>query len=279
MKKLFKILKITGIVLLALIVVFVLFKDIIVKAGAQVAVKAMTGLSLEADKFHIGLFSTKIDIENLKIRNPKGFVDPLMVDVPKVYVDYALKDIIGGTIHLNDLKFFLTEVTIVELADGRSNLDGIMKLASKKKEPAKEPAKTEPAKEKKPLKVQFDLIELKVGKFVVKKYDQNGKPKVEEFNINFNRRYENVTDFKAISADITQYVGKVLLQAAMKVDLGDATEAIKGTLNTVTNLGTGTLNAASDLGKGAVDKAGNILGETTGGLKNVIKLPFGGTKE
>jgi len=275
MKKFWKFLKITAMVVLVLVVVFAVFKDIIVKTGAQVAIKTMTGLSLEADKFHIGLFSTKIDIENLKIYNPKDFPDPLMVDLPKIYVDYALKDIIGGTIHLNDLKFFLTELTIVELSDGRSNLDGIMKLASKKKEPAK----TEPAKEKKPLKVQFDLIELKVGKFVVKKYDQNSKPKVEEFNISFNRRYENVTDFKAISADITQYVGKVLLQAAMKVDLGDATEAIKGTLNTVTNLGTGTLNAASDLGKGAVDKAGNILGETTDGLKNVIKLPFGGTKE
>ncbi len=275
MKKLLKALKVVGIVLVVLIAVFLVFKDIIIKTGAQIAIKSMTGLSLEADTFHIGLFSTKIDIENLKIRNPKGFSDPLMVDIPKIYVDYALMDIIRGNIHLVDLKFFLTECTIVQLADGRSNLDGIMKLASAKKESAAEPAKPKPANEKKPLKFQLDLVEIKVGKFVVKKYDQNGKAKVEQFNVSFEKRYENVTDFTVISADITKYVGKVLLQAAMNVDLGDATNLIKGGLDTFTNLGSGALNTASGLGKDVVGTAGNILGDTADGVKNIIKLPFG----
>ncbi|HRZ40663.1 MAG TPA: AsmA family protein, partial [Candidatus Omnitrophota bacterium] len=239
MKKFFKFLKFLGIVLLVLVVVFLVFRDIIVKTGAQVAVKAMTGLSLEVDKLHIGLLSTKLDIENLKIKNPDGFPDPLMVDLPKIYVDYALKDIIAGNIHLNDMKFFLTEVTIVKLADGRSNLDGIMKLASKKKAPAEKEAKPEPAKAKKPLKFQFDLVEIKVGKFVTKSYDQAGKASVDTFNVGFDKRYENVTDFTVISADIAKYTGKFLLQAAMNLDLGDASEAIKGSLNTLTNLGTG----------------------------------------
>ena len=73
MKKALKILKIIGISLLVLVVVLVLGRNIIIPIGAKIGVKTMTGLTLRMDKFNIGLFSTNLDIQGLKILNPKGY--------------------------------------------------------------------------------------------------------------------------------------------------------------------------------------------------------------
>lgn len=281
MKIILKILKNIIILLLVLLVVLVLGRNIIIPVGAKVGLKAMTGLTLKMDKFRMGLFNTDLDIQGLKIYNPAGYEDLVMLDLPRFYVDYNLKDIIGGTIHLNDVKFFLTELVIVKRADGSSNVDGIMKLAAKKSD--KTEAKKEPAvqKEKKPVKIQLDLVEIKIGRFVSKSYSTAGKADVKEIKLNIDKRYEKQS-VEAIVADFSKYVGTVLLQMTMNLGLGDFGNLVSGTIGSVGKLGTDALKTgvdvgkgAVDAGKGAVDEAANVLKGTADGVKNIIKLPFG----
>jgi hypothetical protein len=285
MKILFKILKGVLIALLVLVIVVVLGRNFIIPAGAGIGMKAMTGLTLKMDKFYIGIFNTKLDIQGLKIYNPKGYEDPVMLDIPRIYVDYHLRDIIGGNIHLNDLKFFLTELVIVKQADGTSNVDGIMKLASKKSDtpaPVKKPA---PAKEKKPVKIQLDLVEIKIGRFVTKSYTAKGTADVKEIKLNIDKRYEKQS-VESIAADLSKYAGTVLLQMTMNIGLGDVGSLVTGTIGSVGKLGTDAAKTvtnvgkgAVDVGKGAVDEAANVLKGTADGVKNIIKLPFGSKSE
>lgn len=274
MKKIIKTLKIIGISLLVLVFALILGRNIIVPVGAKICVKAMTGLTLKMDKFSIGLFSTKLDIQGLKIYNPKGYEDKVMLDLPRIYVDYDLGDIIGGKIHLNDVKFFLNEFMLIKRADGSSNLDGIMKLVSEQsdKSQAQEATKVEPKKEAP--EVQIDLFELKVGKFISKVYSESGKVDVDTISINIDKRYENKT-IEEIASDLSKYVGTVLLQMALNLDLGNVSDVLKGIIDSVGKLGVDAVKMGVDVGMGAVGEAEKVLKNTTDGLKNIIKLPFG----
>lgn len=275
MKKFMKILKITGISLLVLIVALVLGRNIVVPIGAKIGVKVMTGLTLKMDKFNIGLFSTTLDVQGLKIYNPKGYEDKVMLDLPRIYVDYDLTDIIGGKIHLNDVKFFLSELVIVKRADGSSNLDGIMKLASKKSDkPARKEALKSDQKEKTAAEVQIDLLEIKIGKFVSKSYSESGKADVDTININIDKRYEN-KPIAVIVSDLSKHIGKIFLQMTMNLDLGNVSEALTGAINSVGKVGVDVATKGLDVGTGAIDEAGKALKGTTEGLKNLIKMPFG----
>lgn len=274
MTMLMKALKILLTVVLVVLLVLILGRNTIVPAVAKPVLKAMTGLTLEMDKFEIGLLSTKLDIRGLKILNPKDYDDRVMVDLPRLYVDYDLSDMIGGTIHLTDVKFFLTEVMLVKRADGSSNLDGIMKLAQKKSE--KPAAKAEPRAEtgKAAPEIVLDLVEIKVGKFVSKSYNAAGKADVNEIKINIDKRYENKS-VQAIAADLSQYTFKVLAQMTMNLNLGDMGKALTGTLTSVGDLGLDTAKKTLETGKDVVGNATNVLKDTTKGLSNMIKLPFG----
>jgi hypothetical protein len=279
MGMLFKILKIIVILTLVLLVILVVGRNVIVPLCAKIGVKALTGLTLEMDKFNIGLLSTKLDIQGLKIYNPKGYEDPVMLDLSRIYVDYDLTDIIGGNIHLSDVKFFLNELVIVKRADGSSNFDGIMKLASKKS--GKSASKKEaPAsrKEKKAVKIQLDLVEIKVGKFISKSYASSGKADVKEIKLNIDKRYEKQS-VAFIASDLSKYVGNVILQMTMNLGLNDVEDLVSGTIGSVGKLGTGAAQIGVDAGKEAVDQAANVLKGTADGVKNIIKLPFGSKSE
>lgn len=275
MNKVMKILKVAGIVLLVLIVVLVLGRNFIVAAGAKIGVKVMTGLTLKMDKFSIGLLGTDLDIQGLKILNPKGYEDRVMLDLPRLYVNYSLKDLMGNKVNLSEVKFHLEQLMIVKRADGSSNLDGIKKLTAaksgapeKKAKPAEEKAKKEGPE------IVLGKVEIKVGKFVSKSYSESGKPDTKEFNINIDKVYENKSAAFIVS-DLSKYVTKILLQMVTNLNLGDVGEALTGTLNSVSDFGVDAAKKGIEVGKDAVDGATNLLKNTTGSLKNVIKLPFG----
>ena len=276
MSKMKKILKVTGILILVLLAVVILGRNIMIPMIAKSVLKNMTGLTLEMEKFDVGLFSTKIDIQGLKILNPDGYEDRLMLDAPKIYVDYDLTDLLGGDIHINDLKFFLNEFVVVKRADGSSNLDGIMKLISKDsgKPAGKKPAAPEKEKAKTP-DIRLDMVEIRIGKFVSKSYAKSGKADVKEIRIDIDKRYENKS-IEVIAADLSQYIFKVLLQMAANLNLGDVGEALTGTIGSIGELGIGTAKKGLKAGKDVVDNAANVLKDTTKGLTDVIKLPFGG---
>ena len=132
-----------GIILLVLFVIVLVLafgKNIMIKTALTSGVKAITGLDLEIDKMNIGLLNTLVDIRGLKLLNPKGFKDNVMIEAPEIYVNYDLGGFFKGKAHFEELRFNLKELVVVRNEQGELNLDslkGVKGTQAKKAHPRK----------------------------------------------------------------------------------------------------------------------------------------------
>ena len=90
----------TRILVIAVAVIFILFigRNTIIKASIENGTRIVTGLKLTMKSLNIGVMNTLVGIKDIKLHNPKGFKDKVMLDMPEIYVDYNLPDIFKDTI-------------------------------------------------------------------------------------------------------------------------------------------------------------------------------------
>ncbi len=67
-----------------LLVVLVIARNVILRVGIEQGIRVATGLKLHISKFDVGFLNPTISIKDLKLYNPKGCPDPVMVDVEEV---------------------------------------------------------------------------------------------------------------------------------------------------------------------------------------------------
>jgi len=112
-------------------------KDGIVKFAVERGTKAATGLNLTLGKLQIGLIKTLVNIQDLRIYNPRGFGEKIMLNMPEIYVNYDLPAVFKGKIHLNEVRINLSEFNVIKNAKGEVNLDSLKVVKdSKEKAPA-----------------------------------------------------------------------------------------------------------------------------------------------
>ncbi len=270
------------VVILAVVVVLAIGKDLIVKASIEAGVRAVTGLKLSMGSFRVGIISTIVDIGNLKLYNPAGFYDKVMVDMPKIYVDYDLPAIFKGLVHVETIKIDLKEFIVVKNMDGVLNLDSlkVVKAGKDGTRPAAKEGGEMPA-------MQIDVFELKVNKVIYKDYSKGGKPVVKEFIINIDERYENVADPYSL---VSLIVARVMTNSAIADLIGFDVRGLEGTVTGALSSAEKTAGqAAAEAQKTAVKafksigdvtgKAGESVNKAAGALKDVFSLPFGEKKE
>jgi hypothetical protein len=229
-----KLLKTLFLALLILVVVFIAGKNVIVKAAVESGVQFVTGLPLKMSKLDIGIAKTLIDIEGLKISNPKGFEDPIMGDIPRIYVDYNLTDILKGTIHLESIQLHLNEFVVVKNRDGALNINSIKTVQTQKQEGAK--PKPAPKKGKEP-KIRIDSFQLKIGKVVYKDYSLAGKPVVQTFNLNLNEQFKNIDDIDALTRIIlVKVLTGTTIGRLTNFDVSGLSSSVSGALSSSTAL-------------------------------------------
>ncbi|MDD4956864.1 MAG: hypothetical protein PHH49_02550 [Candidatus Omnitrophica bacterium] len=276
-----KIIIVTVISILAVVMVFAIAKDVLVKVAVERGVELVTGLRLRVDSFRVGILNTKVDIDGLRLFNPKGFADKVMLDMPDIYVDYDLPAITKGTIHLYDMRIYLKEFTVVKNEKGELNLDSLKVV--QQKGGAREPAG---AKGKLPA-MQIDSLHLKIGRVLYKDYSGGGKPKVQEFPLNLDEKYSNINDpNKLVSLIVVKAIMNTTIARLTNFDIGPLKGIISDTLATAQKLtgqtvavATETLSKTTEQAQGMVKGATGTITETTKELTNVIKLPFGSKKE
>ena len=248
-----------AVLILVLVVVIGIGKNIIAKAAITSGVNAITGLTLDIKKMNVGVINTLIGIEGLKLFNPPEFEDRIMVDLPEIYVDYDLPAFLNKKIHLKEVRLNLKEFVVVTNKDGTRNIDALMPA----KEEGQKEEKQSQEKGKAP-EFQLDLVQLKIGKVLLIKYDQNGKRSVQEKNVNIDEKFENIDDPQKL-------VKTIVLKALLKtpLDLGNWKEGVTG-------LVTETAGEMLDLGKKGegmtVEAAQETVKNTADNLKKL--LPF-----
>ncbi len=227
-------LKKIGIVLLIIILFIALAvgfgKNFIVKTAVTATVKAMTGLKLTIGDLNIGVVKTLVGINDLKLYNPSGFTDNIMIDLPQALVDYDLKAFFNKKIHLEKVLLNLKEFIVVKNKDGALNLDSLNAVQAAKEDESSAQKKTTQVKGKMP-EIQIDLLELKVGKVIYKDYSQGGSPRIREYNLNLDEKFENITNLQDFARlIIVRALARTPIASLADFDLGALSKGLDSTL-------------------------------------------------
>ena len=278
------------IVVLAIVFVLGQTKDMIAKASVEKGMEIVTGLKLQMKSLTVGILNTLVGIKDLKLFNPQGYKDKVMIDMPEIFVDYDLPAIIKGKIHLPEVRLNLKEFVVVKNSDGKLNLDAL-KVVKEEKEPA---SKQEPAKAQKMPEIQIDRLQLVISKVVYKDYTAGAQPSVREFNINLNEKYENITDpYTLVRLILVRALMNTTIANLANFDLGSIQQTLGNTLGKAQQVATQAAAKAQQAATEAVSRTQTVvkdtaatvgtttkgateaIGKAAEGIKDTLTLPFG----
>jgi uncharacterized protein involved in outer membrane biogenesis len=265
----------------ALFLAFAVLKNSIAQSAVQGVVKKMTGLKLGMRSLDLQLRNTRILAKGIQLKNPAGFTDPVMVDMPTLDVDYELGSILKGAPHLETVELDLAQIVIIKNRDGKLNLDALKPAGGTKQTTEK------PAQQTKAPQIRIDLLHLKIGKVVYKDYSNGGSPSVQEFDLRIDEQYRNITNINAIVPII---VSKALSNAVLgrlvnfdikglmsQMDLGGVNFGSMG-LGSLSNLSSqaaqqaqGVLSGAQKMLQGAASGSGNASKDLTKAADEAVK--------
>jgi hypothetical protein len=262
---------IPAIVLVILIALF-FAKNVVIKTSVTAGVRAMTGLKLSIRSMEFGIFKTLIGINELQLYNPSGFVDEVMIDCPEIYVDYDLGAFMKGRTHLEEVRLNLKEFIVVKNEAGELNLDSLKVINGKEKKGETDGGEE---KETKMPYFQIDILELRIDKVVYKDYSKGTPPKVNEYNVNIDERFENITDPKTLSRlVILKALKNTAIARLANFDIGKLQRGISETVKKTTEkVQKATDRAVKDIEEKARETARETVEKATDAIKKI--LPFG----
>ncbi|MFH1858381.1 MAG: hypothetical protein ABH845_05720 [Candidatus Omnitrophota bacterium] len=276
-------------ILLVLCVALAVAKDVAAKVIVSGGVKLMTGLTLNIRSMNVGVLRTLIAIKDMKLYNPRGFHDKVMADIPELYVDYDLGAFLRKKVHFEKMKLHLKEFLVVKNEKGELNLDALKMVKAKKKTADKVPV-AEKEKTKMP-EMRIDVLELKIEKVIYKDYSRGTPPSVQEFEVNINERYEDITDpYMFGSLIVVKALMNTTIARLTNFDLGPLKTQATGALTKATGIATETFDKAktqatealtktSEVGKEAAAKAGEAASKATDVAKDAAEKTSGALKK
>lgn len=232
-----------------------LAKNGIAQSAVQGVFKKVTGLDLKIASLNLGLRDGRLDARGIRLNNPSGFTDPVMVDMPVLLVDLDPGSIFKSEKHIEEVQLDLKELLVVKNVDGKLNLDHLKPAGSKKATADK------PAQKADPIPVRIDSLKLKIGKVIYKDYSKGGKPSVQEFDLNLNESYTNITNVNAI---LPLIVSKALFNTTLGKLINFDVSGLASQLDlSGVNLDSLGMGKFKDLSAGAAKQAQGALTEAT----------------
>lgn len=258
----------TVFVILLIMIALVFFaKDMIVKTIISGAVKAATGLHLNIENMKVDIFKSRIGIEGLKLYNPQGFKDRVMVDMPEIFVAYDAPALLKGKAHFSQIRIHLKEFVVVRNEAGQLNLDSLKIVKGQG------PAKTPKEKKKEIPEFQIDDLKLKIGRVIYKDYSKKARVKTRIYNINISENYKNITTTHTLVALIVvKALMKTTISSLANFDVGPLMEGVKATLKGVGRVVIDSADKAVDVGLKVGTKAKDVAQEAVDTLKQILPL-------
>ncbi len=226
-KTLISILVITIIALGALILV----KDRIIKDVLVKQIKSATGLEVELESIKVGLLTANVDVTGLKIHNPSGFPEKIMLNIPKIYINYDLFGFFSRKVHLKKLLIEIKDVNIAKSADKKLNVYSLAVLGGRSLqaspvqaiinnfvslEKKEEKPKGERPRAQKP-QITIDDLQLKIGRVAYKDYAEESGAMDIALNLNIDETFKNVTDPNTVASTLMfKLLGNVGMDALNK---------------------------------------------------------------
>ena len=187
-------------ILLIVVLVFValiVLKDQIIKATITSSVQKVLGARATIGQFSLSLMGQKVKMKNLKIYNPPGFPNEVLVDIPEVEVDYDLSALLKKELHLPFVVVNLKELVVIKNESGQLNVDQL-KVVRQQVEGKTE--KKEPSKPAEDINMKIDRLSLTVGKVIYKDYTQPNPPTISVFEANIDHKeFQNITSAQQLA--------------------------------------------------------------------------------
>ncbi len=254
-----------AVVLVAVCLVLFFGRNVLGGMAVSGMVRAVTGLRLDMN-LNVDLFGSSVGVRGLKLYNPAGFSNSVMMDLPDLFVRYNLGALLGGKIHLQEVRLNLREFLVEKNEKGALNLDSLKFVQEKKRQGA---SPSQPGRKQ---EFKIDRLHLKVGKVVYKDYSNGGDPSVEEFNVNLNETYEGVSSPEMLASLV---VARALTNTAIArlthFDLGSLTRDLTGNIKKVTSRAVDAVNATITTGLDAGSKVLDSTKEATGKATDTLK--------
>lgn len=217
--------------------------------SSQFAVGEVTGRLLEqaigarvsVSRFYINLYPVKLGLYGIKIHNPKGFREPVLVAIPEIYFDMDPLGILKGLIHVREVRINIEEITIEKNAQGKINLNELIQKLNQSKKDAKQqgqapaPGSPPPSENKGPgkqkaahkVRTQVDKVMVSIGKA---RYVDTAKEKAVERSLSVNIQnfqLQNVTDPASVTEQIVVMMLKKLGLMAVNAELNDLQHSLE----------------------------------------------------
>jgi hypothetical protein len=243
-----------GVGLAVLLAAGYLVRNAVARSAAEEAVTRVTGFPLEIGSVDLGLFDSRLEIRDLRLRNPPGFEDPRCLHAPRVVADVEATSAFSKRFHAEEIVLDVAEVVVVTNAKGEMNLDRLAALGEAGKEgpQAKKPAGEKGAAE---LLWKCDVLRLSLGKVVLLDYShgRKGKPREEVFDLNIRKEFRNLT-----SPD--QVVRALLHEVVSRTPIKLLKVSAEKLLDGIGDVAGGAAGAVKDAVEGIGDALGGILG-------------------
>jgi len=203
MRRLFKWTFRIVVLLVLLTVAVIIFRNSIAKFVVEWQLADETGMETKIGKLEIGISSSMIRIENLKLKNTKEFGSSTFLDIPEIYVEYDRDALAVGKFHATKARFTMTEVSIVKNQAGQTNIYKLAEHIEKKHRNKKR---------KEPEFKGVDSLQLTLGKA---RYIDLQKPS-NNYEFNFYLQNETVPNVKS-ERDLT---GVIMLAVIRNMTAG-----------------------------------------------------------
>lgn len=256
-----------------------LARNAIARALVTGGVKAMTGLTLHMDTLQVGLLTSTVDVLGVALQNPPSFPEPIMVDLPELFIDYDLAGLFQGRVHLEEVRLNVKQLTVLRNADGALNLDALAVVQQSRRPPGEAKPVTRdlgaPA-------LQIDVLQLQIGTVVFKDYSQGTPPKVREFPINLNERYQHITNPQVVAGLIvTKALANTAIAQLTHFDLQGLQASLSGALEKATGrVGdvAGHLQSSKDAVQSTITKVAETTRSAVQGAATAGQDAFGAVK-
>jgi hypothetical protein len=271
-------------IVIACLAVLGFAKDLIMQPVITAVATQVTGARVEMRGFSLGLIRQSVRINGFRMYNPKGFSPDLLVDLPKVSVDYDIPALLTGKFHFRLVDIELKEIGLEKNKEGKLNVDALKVAKTETKgAQAKKPAK--------PLAIQVDVLNLNIGRIVSRDYSAGKEPVVQVYDINLKKSYKNITSAQQMAAlilsepmkqagikgaaiyGVAALTGVGFIPVVVAATLSDKDSAQQDMNVAIARLYDTSLSVLTRIGKvSKEDKAAGIISGQVGGASVTIKL-------
>ena len=189
---------------LAVLVVFGFFsRNFIARRSVEIGVTKLTGFPLEIGAVDVGLFTSQLEVRDLKLTNPAEFPEKLFVDLPLLRLRYTLGSLLSGAPHVKEVVVNIENVVIIKNAAGRTNASVFQDKLAPAASSASDGKK--PAESSNGASYRVDLLRVHIGTVIMKDFSK-ARPTEHKLNLNRDVVFENITESTSVSALVMKIV-------------------------------------------------------------------------